>query len=68
MFIMDPHLCKLLNQLTLTSAAEQSQNAEGGISGYIILLLVLIALNAYFAASELAIVSLRRISSGEYRI
>ena len=31
---------------------------EEGVTGYIILLIVLIAINAYFAASELAIVSL----------
>ncbi len=52
---MDDRLCRLVNFLAETTAT--TLNERESILGYIILLIVLIALNAFFAASELAIVS-----------
>ncbi len=52
--IMDPHLWSMELSVAAGEAAEQSDS----ILGYIILLFILIALNAFFAASEMAIVSL----------
>lgn len=54
---MDVHLCSvLLNYSTLT--AQVSSNETDSIWKYVLLLAVLILLNAFFAASEIAIVSL----------
>lgn len=51
---MDPHLCSLL--LFETATAELS--SQKPVFGYILLLIVLIALNAFFASAELAVVSI----------
>lgn len=48
---MDPHLLDSSDSLIASSSSEP-------VFGYVLLLIVLIALNAFFAASELAIVSL----------
>ena len=58
MFHMDPHLCYSILTLGTTMVNDTVVKPEKSLTGYIILLIVLIALNAYFAASELAIVSL----------
>jgi len=53
---MDPHLCFtiLTETVEVTGAAKQ----QSGPWGYIFLLIILIGINAFFAASELAVVSL----------
>ncbi len=53
---MDDRLCRLINFAANSTAVTTLEDRES-IFGYIILLIVLIALNAFFAASELAIVS-----------
>ncbi|HQB32334.1 MAG TPA: hemolysin family protein, partial [Erysipelotrichaceae bacterium] len=53
---MDDRLCRLVNFAVNSSNAVIIEDRES-VFGYIILLIVLIALNAFFAASELAIVS-----------
>ncbi len=51
---MDPHLWNICNSMSANTVSAP----EGDISGYILLLIVLILVNAYFAASEIAVISL----------
>ena len=53
---MDPHLCSLIQLSTEAEAVEAA--GEKDVFGYILLLIVLIGINAFFASSELAVVSL----------
>jgi putative hemolysin len=53
---MDPHLCSLIYLEATTEAVETAGNKD--VFGYILLLIVLIGINAFFASSELAVVSL----------
>ena len=53
---MDPHLCSLIYLTLDATAVETSSNKN--VFGYILLLIVLIGINAFFASSELAVVSL----------
>ena len=52
---MDDRLCRLINLAANSTTATVEINES--VLGYFILLIILIALNAFFAASELAIVS-----------
>lgn len=54
---MDVHLCNLSVNFLFGEETASITNQES-LFGYILLLIVLIALNAFFAASEIAIVSL----------
>ena len=51
---MDPHLWAICYSLN----ADQISAPDKGLSGYVLLLLFLIFANAYFAASEIAVISL----------
>lgn len=55
---MDPHLCTIILSETATADITAAETRSSGIWGYIILLIILIGVNAFFAASELAVVSL----------
>ena len=52
---MDPHLCSLVSTVAST---EVISGREENVFGYLVLLVILIGLNAFFASSEIAIISL----------